>query len=584
MQQYGKQHLTPLGDGATALSLVEGPTHPPLVRITFGQLIDEQANSYGSNDAVIVPWTNSRLNYATLKERTQAVARSLLALGVRRKDHVAILCGDDERFIELFFGCGRIGAVLVILNKTYTPFECERAIRHTEPKVFFISDWVNHKETDSVIQVVLKSKDSGLSLRTVIAIRTNSKQTKQLPSWEAFLAQGGKTPIAELNHAERGVGPNDTVNLQFTSGTTGDPKAVMLSHLNLINNARFIGDCLHLVPEDIVCCPPPLFHCFGLCAGLLAAITHGSSIVYASRDFDADAVARTLVEEHCTILHGVPTMFDAIMSAVDKHGFKINAVRNGIAAGTKVPPTLLEQLRQKLGFRHTAVCYGMTETSPSSFMTVPSDPLKMNLETVGRVLPHTMAKIVDDCGRILPRGTRGEIAVSGYLLQQGYYRNPVKTAEVMIPDENGKVWMHTGDEGFFDENGYCTITGRLKDMIIRGGENIYPLEIEERLLELQGVSQAAVVGIKDDKYGEEIGAFIQLATGTPKPSIQEIRAWIRQILAPQKVPRHLFWVGPGEATGQFPVTGSGKIRKDALRKIGESLKSETKSQRTASKL
>lgn len=237
---------------------------------------------------------------------------------------------------------------------------------------------------------------------------------------------------------------------------------------NLINNARFIGDCLDLAPEDIVCCPPPLFHCFGLCAGLLAALTHGSSIVYPSRDFDADAVSRSLVDERCNVLHGVPTMFNAIISSLDRNGLKINSIKTGIAAGTKVPPTLLEQLREKLGFRSTAICYGMTETSPSSFMTVPTDSLQRNLETVGRVLPHTTAKVVDKQGRIVPRGSRGEIAVAGYLVQQGYYNDPIKTAEALIPDENGRVFMYTGDEGFIDEDGYCTITGRIKDIIIRG--------------------------------------------------------------------------------------------------------------------
>ncbi|KAJ4521690.1 hypothetical protein HRR90_008396 [Exophiala dermatitidis] len=573
MQQSRTGVQTPQNSTTKSLSVVEGPTHPPLTKITFGQLVDKQAEKYGSKDAIVVPWTGARLSYANLRERTQAVARGLLALGVKRKDHVAILCGDDERFIELFFACGKIGAVLVILNKTYTAFECERAIQHTGPTAFFISDWVNHKRTDDIVEL-LRTKASALRLKTLVFVRNSTQQIRPLLSWEAFLEKGNNIPSSDLTRAEHLVTCNDIVNLQFTSGTTGDPKAVMLSHFNLINNAKFIGDCLQLVPEDVVCCPPPLFHCFGLCAGMLAAVTHGSSIVYASCDFDANAVARALAAEGCTILHGVPTMFSAIMAAVDKLGIKVNTIKNGIAAGTKVPPTLLEQLRDRLGFRHTAVCYGMTETSPSSFMTVPSDPLRMNLETVGRVLPHTMAKVVDGKGRILPRGARGEIAVSGYLVQQGYYKNPVKTSEVMIQDESGRIWMHTGDEGFFDDDGYCTITGRIKDIIIRGGENIYPLEIEERLLEFPGIIQAAAVGISDDKYGEEIGVFLQLAQDAIKPSLQEIRVWIRLVLAPQKAPRYLFWVGPGEATKQFPVTGSGKIRKDSLRSIGEKLKEQ----------
>ena len=248
-----------------------------------------------------------------------------------------------------------------------------------------------------------------------------------------------------------------------------------------------MGDCLDLSTKDIICCPPPLFHCFGLVAGLLAALTHGSSIIYPSRDFDADAIAVSLLKEHCTVLHGVPTMFTAIMGALEKRNFKLDGIRTGIAAGTKVPPPLLGELRANLGFRDTCIVYGkskhfyssilfsdedisagMTETSPGSFMTVASDSLEQKLETVGRVLPHTKAKVVDKEGRILPRGSRGELCVAGYLLQQGYYKNLAKTAEVMKRDENGVLWMHTGDEAFLDERGYCSITGRIKDMIIRG--------------------------------------------------------------------------------------------------------------------
>ncbi|KAJ4252789.1 hypothetical protein NW762_010695 [Fusarium torreyae] len=259
------------------------------------------------------------------------------------------------------------------------------------------------------------------------------------------------------------------------------------------------------------------------------------------------------------------------MKHMDQINAKIDTVRTGIAAGTKVPPALLEEVQRRLGYKHIAITYGMTETSPASFMTETTDTLEQKLETVGRVLPHVKAKVVDGDHRILPVGARGELCVSGYLLQRGYFKNPDKTAEVMIRDENGVLWMHTGDEAVIDEHGYCRITGRIKDIIIRGGENIYPLEIEERLLQHPSLANASVVGLKDERYGEAVAAFLHIRPGHEKPPHQEIRAWVQQDLGRHKAPQHVIWIGSGEPVEEYPVTGSGKIRKDILRDMGHEL-------------
>ncbi|GIK05041.1 acyl-CoA synthetase member 2 mitochondrial [Aspergillus viridinutans] len=382
--------------------------------------------------------------------------------------------------------------------------------------------------------------------------------------------------MSTLRQAESTVHCREVVNFQFTSGTTGVPKAAMLSHFNLINNGRFIGERLNLTADDVVCCPPPLFHCFGLVAGMLAAFIHGSTTVLPHRDFDARAVIDAVVAERCTVLHGVPTMFAAILQDLHQTGIEIRTLRTGIMAGSKVPPSLLREVHEKLGYRDIAITYGMTETSPASFMTKSSDTELQKMESVGAALPHVRAKVVDGHNRVLPRGSRGELCVSGYLLQQGYYKNPEKTAEAMICDAQGILWMHTGDEALIDEQGYCQITGRLKDIIIRGGENIYPLEIEERLMLHPAIEQASVVGVKDEKYGESVCAFLQSRAGHDRPSLTEVKDWVRRGLGRHKAPEFICWVGPHDRISQYPATGSGKIRKDILREMGNEMVEHTR--------
>ncbi|KAF7181263.1 hypothetical protein CNMCM7691_000481 [Aspergillus felis] len=558
-----------MANPSTALSIVQGSTEHALWELTLGQLADQQAEKFGSKDAIIVPWSSARLSFRHLSQRSQDLAKGLLAKGVTKGDRVGIFSSDDERFIELFFAVGRIGAILVVLNKTYTVQECDRALRYCEPNILFLGDIVNQAPSGPLVQHLRVRPVP--SLKHVVLIRSDTSVQEPISTWDEILHAGRLVTKSTLNQAESTVRCREEVIFQFTSGTTGVPKAAMLSHFNVVNNARFIGERLNLTTDDVVCCSPPLFHCFGLVAGMLASLIHGSTTVFPHRDFDASAVIDALVKERCTVLHGVPTMFSAILQQLHQTGIEIKTLRTGIVAGSKVPPTLLREVQEKLGYRDIAITYGMTETSPASFMTKSSDTEQQKLESVGTALPHVRAKVADSHNRVLPRGARGELCVSGYLLQQGYYKNPEKTAEAMICDKQGILWMHTGDEALIDEQGYCQITGRLKDIIIRGGENIYPLEIEERLILHPAIEQASVVGVKDEKYGESVCAFLQSRPGHDRPSLAQVKDWVRGGLGRHKAPEFIWWVGPHDPISQYPATGSGKIRKDILREMGNAM-------------
>lgn len=363
---------------------------------------------------------------------------------------------------------------------------------------------------------------------------------------------------------------------------------------NIVNNSRFIGDRMRLTPDDILCCPPPLFHCFGLVLGLMSVITHGAKIVYPAEVFDAPATLRAIIEEQCTAVHGVPAMFDSLLALPEAKHLRASdlRLRTGIIAGAPVPRYLMEQLVSRLGMAEFTSSYGLTEASPTCFNAFTDDPIHTRLTTVGTLMPHAHAKIVDRDGQIVPIGTRGELCIGGYQLQAGYWNNSEKTNEVMVRDEAGALWLHTGDEAVFDERGYCSITGRFKDIIIRGklphlshqpsrqiltptgGENIYPLEIEERLVAHPAISTAIVVGLKDAHYGEVVGAFLDLDPShshQPRPGVDEIREWVRRKLGKHKAPTHVFWLGQDGVPAAPPLTGSGKVRKFEMAKLGNEL-------------
>lgn len=404
---------------------------------------------------------------------------------------------------------------------------------------------------------------------------------------ESKLNRNGVTDEA-LDEAARRVLPHQVCNLQFTSGTTGNPKAAMLTHQyvifptpteegksnaspsNLVNNSRFIGDRMRLTSADTLCCPPPLFHCFGLVLGLLAVLTHGGRIVYPAEVFDPAATIAAITAERCTALHGVPAMFDSLLEKLPAD-FRCTTLRTGIVAGAPVPRPLMEKLVGVLGMTEFTSSYGLTEASPTCFNAFTDDAVARRLTTVGTLMPHARAKITDHDGNIVPVGTRGELCIAGYQLQAGYWNNSEKTAEVMVRDSAGVLWLKTGDEAVFDTDGYCAITGRFKDIIIRGGENIYPLEIEERLLAHPSVGRAIVVGLKDAHYGEVVAAFLELREGRVVPAADEVREWVRARLGRHKVPAHVFWLGKDGVPASVPLTGSGKVKKYEMAVLGERL-------------
>jgi acyl-CoA synthetase (AMP-forming)/AMP-acid ligase II len=442
------------------------------------------------------------------------------------------------------------------------------------------------KEIVADIESAIKVQSESVpSLQTIVLVDNSNGRIHPLrgatPFNDLFLGQ----PSTEIKGDA--LYPDDTINVQFTSGTTSMPKAACLTHTSILNNGFFIGERMGLTPKDIVCCPPPLFHCFGCILGYMATATHGSSIVFPSEAFNPEAALRAVQEERATALYGVSTMFVSELEliadgTVPNVGFE--RLRTGIAAGSSIPSALMKKLHETLNLKGLTICYGMTETSPVSCMTTPDDPLIKRVDSVGRLLPHVEARVVDthDRSRILPINEKGELAVSGYHVMKGYWGDDERTKEVRIVERDPKtgerkVWMHTGDEATMDEEGYVRITGRIKDLIIRGGENIHPLEIENILFTHPSVSEASVVGLPDGRYGECVAAFVVVHNGVvvegdgakvsskrvKEPlAKEELRSWVRERLSNHLVPKYIFW------TKEYPKTASGKIQKFILRDEG----------------
>ncbi|PKS12264.1 hypothetical protein jhhlp_001564 [Lomentospora prolificans] len=548
------------------LSLLQGPVDPPLVDLTLGELLELQTYQNGSKECLVIPWTGARWTYNELNQQSYLLAQSLLAMGIGSGDRVGIMAGNCEQYAAVFFAVARIGAILVILNNTYTPTEAMYAIQFTECKVFFTTQKIGRVDnTPLLVQL-----DNEVKHPKIVILRgPNGKY----PTYDQLIQSSRSRPHDKLFEAMRRVLPHQVCNLQFTSGTTGHPKAAMLTHHNLVNNSRFIGDRMRLTSSDILCCPPPLFHCFGLVLGLLAVLTHGGKIVYPSEVFDPAATIEAVTDEGCTALHGVPAMFDTLFEQLPA-GFECKTLRTGIVAGAPVPRSLMEKMVNIFGMTEFTSSYGLTEASPTCFNAFTDDLIDKRLTTVGTLMPHAHAKIVDRNGNVVPIGERGELCIAGYQLQAGYWNNSEKTNECMIRDAAGVLWLHTGDEAVFDEDGYCSITGRFKDIIIRGGENIYPLEIEERLISHPSISRAIVVALADKHYGEIVGAFLELREGCIIPENNEIKEWVRSRLGRHKVPSHLFWLGRDGVPAGVPLTGSGKVKKYEMAQLGNRILKE----------
>ncbi|RAH40594.1 acetyl-CoA synthetase-like protein [Aspergillus brunneoviolaceus CBS 621.78] len=555
-----------------APAIVLGPTEPALWHKTLGELVDLQEAHYGSKEAVVVPWQSVRLSYRQLAERSRVLAQAMLNMGLRPGDCVGITAGNCYQYLEVFLGSGRIGCPVVVLNNTYTPGELTSAVYQSSCKLVFISASISTRALSDHIQA-LRGEESPNpklpDLRRIVLIGDgiHSQTGIDLEPYDAFTSNAHPNP-PEQAAISRTISPEDVLNLQFTSGTTGSPKAAMLTHTNLLNNARFVGQGLALTPQDKVLNPPPLFHCFGLVLGFLSSFIHGSTIILPSPSFSATSCVNTLLTEHATVILGVPTMYLALLDILAQNGTQPLSLRTALAAGSPVSPTLMARLRTETGVPNVLIAYGMTETSPVTFMTRLSDDAEKGITTVGRVLPHTWAKVVDREGAVVARGVRGELCTAGFAVQRGYWRNVQKTAEVMRRDEAGVLWMFTGDEVVMDAEGFVAVTGRIKDLIIRGGENIFPREIEERLTAHPAISEASVVGIQDERYGEAVGAFLK---ARERISPSKLRHWVSQTLGRHKAPQHIFWIGDAGVGADFPKTGSGKYQKHLLRELGNRL-------------
>jgi fatty-acyl-CoA synthase len=544
-----------------ALSYVHGASDVPLIGTTIGVQFDLAAASWADRPALVVREQGVRWSYAELKRRVDALAGGLLALGLAPGDRVGIWSPNNAEWVLTQLATAKAGLILVNINPAYRVHELDYALNKVGARALILA--TRFKSSDYLAMLGELAPELGSSLPGFL-------RASRLPALEIVIQIGGDVPgtipfdrvptlgraedEAELARLADRLQFDDPINIQFTSGTTGSPKGATLSHHNILNNGYFIGEAQLLTPEDRVCIPVPLYHCFGMVLGNLACLTHGSAIVYPGAGFDPLATLETVAEERCTALYGVPTMFIAELGHPEFARFDLSSLRTGIMAGSPCPIEVMRRVVAEMHMREVTIAYGMTETSPVSFQSSTEDPIDRRVSTVGRIHPHIEVKIVDAEGRIVPRGTPGELCTRGYSVMRGYWADPEKTAEVI--DE--ARWMHTGDLATIDGEGYCNIVGRIKDMVIRGGENIYPREIEEFLYSHPKVKDVQCFGVPDPRYGEELVAAIILKDGQDADE-EEIRAFCRERIAHYKVPRYVRFVDG------FPTTVTGKVQKFILR-------------------
>ncbi|KAF9645990.1 acetyl-CoA synthetase-like protein [Thelephora ganbajun] len=598
------------------LSYAQGTDTPPLSNETLPSFYEKELlTKFAARPALVSrhePIGGSgylRWSYEELWKQANDLARGLLGLGVTKGTRVGVVMGNNSAYAQLQWACSIIGAILVTINPAYKVHELMGTLNHVGISHLFLVPNIRTSKylsllTNACPEIAnsLKGNIQAEALphlkHIVIVDNIHDARTFQVELDNCKSAiDFREVPIRNQSSWEErerktlriSLDKHDVINLQFTSGTTGYPKAVSLTHHNLLNNALSIGDCMRLTEQDVLCNVPPLFHCFDdsyltlvyprLVLGNLAAFTHGSCTVYPSEIFDPTKIVDTLLAEKCTALHGVPTHFLGVLSEVKRRRNEgevvdLSQLRTGIAAGSPIPIDLMKQLIDKMNLTELTVAYGMTETSPVSFQTTPADPIIKRVETVGKILPHVTAKIVDTDGNILPRGTPGEILVKGYLVQKGYWQDEGQTKTVTrIDEEDGQVWMCTGDKAVMDGEGYVQIVGRLKDVIIRGGENLFPVRIENVLTASPAIREAAVVSVPDARYGEVVGAWIVLEESHHgKIQKEDVRKIVSTEMNPQNAPAYVWFLGDSQIEGLveeskdgLPKTASGKVQKHVLR-------------------
>jgi fatty-acyl-CoA synthase len=529
----------------SAPSYVSGTSSVPLLGETIGENLRRTVERFPDREALVVPHQGYRATYREFWEETGIIARALLVRGVKKGDRVGIWSPNRFEWNVLQYATARIGAILVNVNPAYRLHELEYALR-------------NAGVSTLVLARTFRGADYVGMLREVSVRLPELRQSIVLDEdWGELHSDARRLGEEELARVERDLQFDEPVNLQFTSGTTGFPKGATLSHHNILNNGFFVGEFLRLTEHDRICVPVPLYHCFGMVMGNLAATSHGATIVFPGESFDPAAVMRTVEAERCTALYGVPTMFIAELDHPEFADRDFSSLRTGIMAGSPCPIEVMKKVQRDMHLPEITICYGMTETSPVSTQSRVDDPLEKRVGTVGQVHPHVEIKIVDPTtGRMVPRGMPGELCTRGYSVMIGYWNDPRATREAI---DDGR-WMHTGDLATMDEQGYVKIVGRIKDMVLRGGENVFPREVEEFLYTVPGISDVQVIGVPDAKYGEELMAWVKLRPGATLTG-DEIRAWCKGRIATYKIPRYYKFVDG------FPMTVTGKVQKYRMREL-----------------
>jgi fatty-acyl-CoA synthase len=542
-------------------SYVRGDTEAALIGATIGAYLDDIARRAGAREALVVPHQRVRWTYAQLKARSDEFASGLLSLGLEPGERVGIWAPNCAEWVVAQFATAKAGLILVSINPAYRTSELEQVLRIVQCRALITA--TRFKSSDYIAMLNALAPELADDREVLTSVR--------LPALRHVITIGnevhaGCTPFAavcgladhdarqRLDAVAATIAPHAPVNIQFTSGTTGLPKGATLSHHNLINNGFFVGEATGIEPGSRVCIPVPLYHCFGMVMGNLGCLTHAATMVYPAESFEPAATLATIEAEKCDVLYGVPTMFIAQLNHPDFGRYALSSLRRGIMAGAPCPVEVMKEVMSKMHMSEITIAYGMTETSPVSFQSSRDDRLDLRVATVGRVQPHLEVKIVDFEGQIVPRGEPGEICTRGYSVMLGYWGDEARTKEAV----DGDGWMHTGDLATIDDDGYCRIVGRIKDMVIRGGENIYPREIEEFLYRHPDIQDVQVVGVPDERYGEELCAWIVPRAGATLDE-ESVRAFCRDQIAHYKVPRYIRLVEG------FPTTVTGKVQKFQMR-------------------
>jgi fatty-acyl-CoA synthase len=527
------------------LSEARGEQEPPLLEETIGANLERTVQRYADREALVEVASGRRWTWAELNRDVDALARGLLAAGLDKGDRVGIWAPNCAEWTLLQYATAKVGVILVNVNPAYRTHELVYAVNQSGLRMLVA---MSSYKTSDYRRMVGEASGETPGLERVVYLDTDD--------WAALVDGGREVPEERLRERMASLDPREPVNIQYTSGTTGYPKGATLSHRNILNNGYLVTELIRLGPEDRLCIPVPFYHCFGMVMGNLGCTTHGTTMVIPAPTFDAGTTLRTIAAERCTGVYGVPTMFIAMQNHPTFAEHDLSSLRTGIMAGSPCPVEVMRRCVDEMNMHEVAIAYGMTETSPVSCQTRVDDNLERRTETIGRVHPHLEIKIADPAtGETVPRGTPGEFCTRGYSVMLGYWNDEEKTREAI--DEDG--WMHTGDLAVMREDGYCLIVGRIKDMVIRGGENIYPREIEEFLHTHPDVEDVQVVGVPDQKYGEELCAWIRMKQGRPPLDAEAVRAFATGKLAHYKIPRYV------KIVEEFPMTVTGKVRKAQMR-------------------